>query len=355
MKEKNKYMPELLAKAFNASPCLMAISSIEEGRYLQINKCFEEVTGYSSAEVLGYSAIEELKIWEKSENRTKAVDLLFNQGSFKNLELNFRIKSGELRVGLFSAEIIELNGEKCILSVANDITELKKLQNEVERLDRLNLVGQIAASIGHEVRNPLTCVRGFLQLFKDKEELSKFKDIFDLMIEELDRANSIITEFLSLSRNKATVLLSKNINKVVETIAPLIISSALETQCNIKFELETVNNLLLDEEEIRQLILNLTKNGLDAMPGGGQLIIKTYQENEDIIMSLEDQGTGISAECIDKIGQPFFTTKDQGTGLGLAVCYSIAERHNAKISIVTSHKGTTFYIRFKSTSSLGRV
>jgi len=117
------------------------------------------------------------------------------------MAVSVRRKSGELREGLLSAELVSINNEPCILMVGNDISELKKFEREISRLDRLNLVGEIAASIGHEVRNPMTTVRGFLQLLGSKDDCSKYKQYFDLMIEELDRANLIITQFLSLAKN----------------------------------------------------------------------------------------------------------------------------------------------------------
>jgi len=104
--------------------------------------------------------------------------------------------------------------------------------------------------------------------------------------------------------------------------------------------------LLLDEKEIRQLLLNLVRNGLEAMSEGGSLTIRTRQKGRDIRLSIEDEGEGISPKVLEKMGTPFFSTKEQGTGLGLAVCYGIAKRHNASIHVETGSKGTTFHIQF---------
>lgn len=191
---------ELLDKAFRASPCLMAISAISDGRYIKVNKCFEETTGFSAEEVVGRTSIE-LNIFD-TPTRIKVTELLINQGTIKNIEASFRRKDGSNRVGLFSAEIIEFNGQKCILSVANDVTELRNYEKEVSKLERMNLIGQIAASIGHEIRNPMTTVRGYLQLLGAKADYMAEKATFDLMISELDRANEIIAEFLSVAQMK---------------------------------------------------------------------------------------------------------------------------------------------------------
>ncbi|OPX86945.1 MAG: Sporulation kinase A [Pelotomaculum sp. PtaB.Bin104] len=228
-----------------------------------------------------------------------------------------------------------------------DITEGKHLKEEMAHLDRLDLIGQMAAGIGHEIRNPMTTVRGFLQLMSKKEEFVKHKDYFALMIEELDRANFIITEFLSLARKNAADLAKKNINTIIEAIYPLIQANAMENEKYSETFLNEVPDLMLDEKEIRQLILNLARNGLEAMSRGGKLTIKTVADRGEVVLAVQDQGKGIAPEILDQIGTPFFTTKDYGTGLGLSVCHSIATRHNAKIDIDTGPAGSTFSVRFK--------
>lgn len=205
----------------------------------------------------------------------------------------------------------------------------------------------MAAGIGHEIRNPMTTVRGFLQMLQNKKEYAKDKKYFHLMLEELDRANSIITEFLSMAKNRPVDLKLLNLNHVVQTLFPLIQADSMNADQYIETELTEIPDLLLDEKEIRQLILNLVRNGIETMSPGGKLIIRTSIIGADIVLSVQDQGPGIAPEAMEKIGTPFFTTKDTGTGLGLAVCYSIAARHNAVIDIETGPGGTTFYIRFK--------
>jgi len=167
------------------------------------------------------------------------------------------------------------------------------------------------------------------------------------MIGELDRANAIITEFLSLARNKAADLKERDLNSIIESLFPLIQADALIAEKNIEKDLVELPVLLLDEKEIRQLILNLVRNGLEAMAAGGKLTIRTALIGEEAVLAIQDEGAGIEGEVLDKIGAPFFTTKDTGTGLGLAVCYSIANRHKAEINVETSPAGTTFYVRFK--------
>ena len=241
----------------------------------------------------------------------------------------------------------KLNGQMVSLGVARDLTERRKMEREMARLDRLNLVGEMAAGIGHEVRNPMTTVRGFLQMLSNKPECVDYHHYYRIMIEELDRANSIISEFLSLAKDKAILRQSMNLNQVVNALVPLIEADALVNDKNVILRLGNVPDLMLDEKEIRQLILNLARNGLEAMQQGGCITIQTYEAPEQVTLAVSDQGEGIDKAILDKVGTPFFTTKENGTGLGLAVCYSIAARHNARIDVKTSSKGTTFYVNFK--------
>ncbi|MDR3542952.1 MAG: ATP-binding protein [Desulfosporosinus sp.] len=205
----------------------------------------------------------------------------------------------------------------------------------------------MAAGIGHEVRNPMTTVRGYLQLLGSKEEFSKYNGQFALMIDELDRANAIITEFLSLAKDRVVELNVQSLKEIVQNIFPLIQADGLISDKYIQLELDEVEEIPLDKKEIHQLILNLVLNGSQAMSPGGTMKIRTFMDKEEIVLSVEDDGKGITPEVLGKIGTPFFTTKEYGTGLGLAVCYSIVARHNAKIDIETGPTGTTFFVRFK--------
>lgn len=242
----------------------------------------------------------------------------------------------------------EQTGEiKGVIVYARDITEKVKAEKEIIRLDRLYLVGEMAASIGHEIRNPMTAVRGLLQFIKGKEKCPAYNEYFSVMIDELDRANSIITEFLSLARNKPVELKNQNINSIINSISPLITVNAANSNVDLECQFGDVPDLLLDEKDFRQLIHNLVKNGIDAMSHGGKLIVKTFSDGSDVVLAIQDQGRGIEPGLFDRIGTPFFTTKEYGTGLGLAVCYGIADRHNAAISFDTGPSGTTFYVRFR--------
>lgn len=230
--------------------------------------------------------------------------------------------------------------------IARDITASRKVEREMARLQQLNLIGEMAASISHEVRNPMTTVKGFLQVLNEKEDCVHYRDYFDLMISEIDRANTIISEFLAISKNTATELSDCRLDKIVEQLLPLIKATALQVDINVDTELNQTVPVPLNDKEVRQIILNLAKNGIEAMPPGGVLTIKTFTTDNKVVLSISDQGTGIEMDIMEKLGTPFFSTKEYGTGLGLAVCYGIIERHHAKIDITTGQGGTTFSVSF---------
>lgn len=226
---------------------------------------------------------------------------------------------------------------------------------EMERLARLDLLGQMAASVGHEVRNPMTTVRGFLQMMLVKEKNGSNKEFYQIMIDELDRANRIISEFLSLAKNRTEKRRPMSLNTILETMYPLLNAEAIKNDQIIVYELCNVPLLILDESEIRQLFLNLVKNSLEAMPKKGVVRIRTFYSNQTVILEVADTGSGIPVHVLNKLGTPFLTTKEGGTGLGLPVCYGIALRHNATIDIKTDDAGTTFQIKFSTDNALERT
>ncbi|OCT15388.1 hybrid sensor histidine kinase/response regulator [Paenibacillus pectinilyticus] len=335
---------ERFRKIFDTTPCLIALRSMKDKRYINVNDSLLKVTGFKKSEVInGNSDVlqylvdtddlrERESTWEKHDPWKPA----------RNIRIRFMTHTGDLHEGLLSNEVMQIHGEDCLLSVVTDISERVFLEKEMVRLDRLNLTGEMAAGIVHEIRNPMTTVRGFLQLSKSHPS----KEHTDIMIEELDRVHNIVTEFLSVAAQAPTSRKLNQINTIIETLFPLIQSKAMMGNHTIVLESGECPLIPLDEKEIRQLILNIVLNGLDAMLISGILTIKTYADDKQVVLEIKDQGEGIKEEFLEKLGTPFFSTKSKGTGLGLSICYGIAERHNAVIKVQTSLKGTTFFVHF---------
>lgn len=342
-----KMAEERFYKAFHTNPSMMYIVVMPDWKYVDVNESFAGRIGLSREEIIGLSATE-IGLWVDNDRKERLQKQLLAEGQLRNIEVNYQTRSGERRVGFFSSDIFTLGNQTCALCVITDITEQKKFDAEIARLDKLNLVGQMAASIGHEIRNPLTTVRGYLQLFQRREKFSEYADQLHTMIEELDRANAIISEFLSLAKNKAVEMERGNLNEIVNTLFPLLQADAFRTGHDIKIEPGSIPDCKIDKKEIRQLLLNLVRNALDASPQGGMVNIFTYHGIGEVVLAVQDLGPGIPKDVLAKLGTPFLSTKEGGTGLGLAVCYRVAQRHGAKLEVSTSSQGTTFLVRFPS-------
>ncbi|MEF3309889.1 response regulator [Paenibacillus sp. GYB004] len=344
--EKLQKSQERFRTMFMSSPCLMSIRRISDLKYIDVNESWMQWTGYGP-EVVG-EASDLLQMKLESEERNAGLQ------SLRNVKIKYTTKAGEVRDGMISTEMIEIDHDKCLLEVIIDITEQLLFEKEMTRLSELNLIGEMAAGIAHEIRNPMTTIRGFLQLSKGVGGRMGSEHI-DIMLDELDRANSIITEYLSLAKNKQTDIRPASLNRLLESLYPLLHAEAMMSGKHIHIEYGELADLELDEKEIRQLVLNISLNGLEAMEPGGTLTIATYTEKGCGVLRIADQGHGIGKENMEKLGRPFFTTKEHGTGLGLAVCYSIAARHGAVIEVDSSPGGTKFTVRFPSITINGCV
>jgi PAS domain S-box-containing protein len=312
-----------------------------------VNRKMIECLGYSREEMLGKSIFDFVPA-EDLELLKAHVQESIVMGEVKTCEHRALCQDGRIILLRVKGSLIVKEGNlEGVQILAEDITEQRRMEKEMLRLAQLQTVGEMAAGIGHEVRNPMTTVKGFLQLMSQNTELTRYQAYFDTMLEELDRANSIISEFLSLAKNKMVDLHNLNLNAIIRQLYPLLLADAMVSDKYILLELGKIPNLLLDDKEMRQLIINLVRNGLEAMQAGQSLEISTRLEAEEVILSIKDQGKGIDKSYWEKLGTPFFTTKDSGTGLGLAICYSIARRHNASIRVDSSNRGTTFEVCFK--------
>ncbi|SFH29749.1 PAS domain S-box-containing protein [Desulfotomaculum arcticum] len=337
-----KHAEKELDNFFDLSLDMLCIFDTK-GYVHRINSAIEKILGYTKDDLIARQITD--FVHPEDLEKTKGLYQHLNAGK-PVIKLNNRYFCRDGSTKWLEWVAVYDPTQELIYAVARDVTERKQLEKEMLRLERLNLVGEMAAGISHEVRNPMTTIRGFLQLLSGKEECAHYKGYYNLMIEELDRANSIITEFLSLGRNKETKLKMQNLNDIITTLLPLIQADAMRMDKYIETQLNAVPDLMLNDKELRQLILNLTRNGLEAMPQSGVVTISTYTTGQGVCLEVQDQGKGMSPEVIEKLGTPFFTTKDQGTGLGMAVCYGIAARHNARIGVTSGTGGTTFIVRF---------
>jgi two-component system, sporulation sensor kinase E len=324
----------------------------KELRYTYRSPQWEEYFNLHNKPVIG-KTWRELGIAEEIYRpwRKQFTEVL-HTGCAAEFETQYPNKSGETRYYIVRVvpETDEKGQVESLLAVSFDITERKSIDAEMQRLDRLNTVGEMAAAIGHEVRNPLTTVRGYLQMFQGKEKMAEHHKQIGTMIEELDRANSIISEFLSLVKDKKLALKPTYLNATIRHLLPLLQAAAIREDKEIATEFTDVPKIVVDEDEIRQCVLNLTRNALDAVPPGGVVTLLTDWDGRNTVsLAVKDTGPGIPPGVLETLGKPFVTTKATGTGLGLPICFRIAERHNASIKVDTGSMGTTISIEFPTT------
>ena len=346
--EAQRRSDEQIFRIFNSTPNIAIQGYDECGNINFWNNASERLYGFREADVIDRPLNkamfheDEITIFADILRKISATNSVYGPE-----ERTMRQKDGSDKHVYFTIFPIRLStGKREFICMDVDITEKKHFSKEIERLDRLHLVGEMAASLGHEIRNPMTTVRGYLQMMRNRCCYPEHENQFDLMIEELDRANQIITDFLSLARNKPINKRSLDLNRIIHTLMPLLYAEAAKENKNIHWTQGDIPALLLDEKEMRQLVLNLVLNAIEAVEQGGTISINTYVDNEAVILKIQDNGVGIPKDLLDKVGTPFFTTKDNGTGLGLAVCFSIANRHNAKISIQSNPLGTTIFVKY---------
>ncbi|EIW18347.1 MULTISPECIES: PAS domain-containing sensor histidine kinase [Pelosinus] len=327
------------------------ISRIDKNlRYVYVNPAMQNLFGVPVKSFMGKTMNDILPDQNWIQAITVSEQQVFNTGLEVIVLQEYRRFNGDtsyIHVHVIP-EFDQSNQVETILCVFRDVTQLKDMEKAVARANSLNLVGEMAAGIAHEVRNPMAAVRGYLQFLSLKDVGVKYSEQFKTMIEEIDNANAIIKEFLALAKDCTIDLNRIDLNSIIEAVFPLLLADARMIDKDIVTNLQPLPMLLLDEKQIRQLLFNLVRNGQDAMmmKSHGVVTISTSVRNQEVVLAIKDEGAGISQHVIDKIGIPFITTKDTGTGLGLAICYSIAQRHNARIEFVTSTHGTIFYVSF---------
>jgi signal transduction histidine kinase len=233
--------------------------------------------------------------------------------------------------------------------IARKITPHQMPLYDIAYWERLSAISQMASSVAHEIRNPMTTIRGYLQLFSDRVEFDNHKKQLLFSIDEIDRADLIIKEYLSLNQNKLSNPALCQLNDIICSIYPLLKADANNLSKDVKIHLNDIPKLYLDENEIRQLILNIVKNGLESMTDIEErttVSISTCLAADGVIMAVKDQGPGIAPAVLANMGKAFVTTKKRGTGLGLNVCYKIAQNHDAEIKVESNPDGTVFKVKF---------
>ena len=233
------------------------------------------------------------------------------------------------------------------LTVLRDETEKLLMQEQIRKSDTLNVVGELAAGIAHEIRNPMTALKGFIQLLEAsvKEDYSKY---FSIITSELKRIDTIITDFLVLAKPQAVQYVEKDVNVIVKETIGLLNGEALLFNIDLILQLsENPIELYCEPNQLKQVLINLVKNAIESMKNGGRVFIRTESCNDrNVRLIVSDEGCGIPEKKLKRLGEPFYTTKERGTGLGLMMSYKIIKEHGGEIDVRSEvGVGTTFSIK----------
>ena len=225
--------------------------------------------------------------------------------------------------------------------------ELQKTFEQLLQAEKLSSLGELSAGIVHEVRNPLAAIKGAVEILED--ELAKDsprREFADLAKKEVDRLDKLVGEFLRFARPATLSVRPNDLNKIVESVVSLVENQA--TAQSVKVEKVLPRNLSevsVYGEQIKQVLLNLAINSLQAMPNGGRLSFRTFDKDNFCVVEIEDTGGGIDEKIVGRIFDPFFTTKEKGVGLGLSVAHKIVSQHNGNLSVEKNNGNTVFALR----------
>jgi PAS domain S-box-containing protein len=315
------------------------------GVVTQVNKAYIELYGWSMEETIGFPPHAVTESFEKEANEVRQkVKAGISVSAFENV---CQTKDGRLID--VSTTISGIHNEKDELvayaSISRDITERRNTDELLRRSEKLSIVGQLAAGVAHEIRNPLTTLRGFVQLQHAKAKGKQ--QHLDIMLSELDRINFIVSEFLILAKPQAINFQRRDLVFILQDIISLLASQA--NLNNIQFHFDSAPHIPLincEENQLKQVFINIIKNGMEAMPDGGEITIQVGNlASDDVMVRVVDQGFGIPEDQLARLGEPFYTNKETGTGLGLMVSQQIIANHKGSMRIYSElNTGTTVEI-----------
>lgn len=311
---------------------------------VDINYSAERIFGHSKERLLGQSLLVLFKtVKEKKQEILNHIDQVTQTGkqcSSMVIEMN----DGKVKYYDYSTKRGIIDGLN--LTVIVDVTEKAEMQEQLRKSDRLNIIGELAAGIAHEIRNPMTALKGFIQLLEPSIK-AVHSMYYDVITSELARIDSIINEFLILAKPQEISFQEKDICQIMKETIDLLSAQAVlyNVQFHTHYE-EKLPLLYCEPNQLKKVFINLIKNAIEVMPSGGNITISINSINEEYLqIAIQDEGLGIPKDKLKKLGEPFYTTKEKGTGLGLMVSYQIIEEHKGSIKVESDEgKGTTFYL-----------
>lgn len=322
-----------------------------EGRWIEANdfglKLFQlegvdyrgkkdsELANYSEfyADALRYCEISDEETWKNGKVTHCEEVIPLPDGSSKIFDT--------IKVPLF----YEDGSRQGLVVIGRDVTTLRQAEERLRRTEKLSVVGELSASVAHEIRNPLTSLKGFVQILQMEDDKHQF--YYQIMLDELNRINHIVGELLLLAKPQHLKFTKSDLQKILNDVISLLNTEASLYNVQIDFSFPHKEIWMeCEPNQLKQLFINIIKNAIEASNNGGFIrIIADHSDQDRISIKIKDNGCGISKERLSKIGEPFYSSKEKGTGLGLTVSFKIVESHNGTIRFDSEiNEGTTVNI-----------
>lgn len=348
-------MPEFNLIFNSVSEGLIIIDN--KGSINKINQILCRLLGVQESEMQGKNLYDILSECE-GYTANKALPLLLietleTHREHKRQELVY-IKDKEALHLALSTYILRNNSRNItgILGIIYDITQKNKLEQQLWNIEKLAEVGQMAAELAHEIKNPICSIKGLLQIMGKKYNID-YSKYYEIIMSEIDRVTALLQDFLSLTQ-AGLVFEKTNIRDVIEDIVPLVESQLISKNITISIDIDKqLPQIYCDRENIRRVLVNIIQNAVEASQNNGRIIINAWYDeiNEKLKVECKDNGIGIKPEYLEKIFEPFFTTKNNGSGLGLAISRKIIEKHRGRLYAFNNRDGgATFVIELPLSS-----
>lgn len=330
------------------SPEAIVVRNVTSEKLSFVNETAVKLFKAESKSVMIGKSIYELIHPDEYERTKIHMETLGRSHSLPPFEKRLISLNGEVIQAQIKIIPFVYGGEESLHIVIRDMTEFKRNQEYILQTEKLSVAGELAAGIAHEIRNPLTSLKGFTQLLENKYTTES--DYVGIMISEIERINTIVGELLLLAKPSSDDFKVVHIDHLLQDVSTLMSAQANLHGVAIKQDnIHTLTNVHIygDENKLKQVFVNIIKNAIEAMENGGNITIEVNCIGKNVSISFRDSGFGIPAHVLKNIGKPFYTTKDKGTGLGLMVSKSIVESHNGEVKIMSEEgKGTTVEVIF---------
>ncbi|GAA3399710.1 PAS domain S-box protein [Paenibacillus hodogayensis] len=332
--------------AHNIDPIMVYDS---DNRIIQVNEAFEQAFGWKADELLTRSIYDIAFVPPELNGELERNLIQLNGGQpVLTYETQRQRKDGRsLPVSLTAFPLRDGQGNVSGCSVSfRDMTDRKQSEERMVNAEKLSIAGQLAAGIAHEIRNPITAIKGFIQLMNGGG-FSQKREYFDIIASEIARIEMILNELLVLAKPQSVLFRPKDIGLLLHQVKTLLDSQAIMNNVQLVTDFEPDSVVIsCDENQLKQVWINVIKNGIEAMPGGGLIVIQLRQRDDFAVVTISDEGCGIPGSQLARLGEPFYTTKEKGNGLGFMVSKRIIENHGGTLGVSSREgEGTSVEVR----------